>query len=160
MKKIIALFVVLAVLASCGKGVSKSKPEGWINDDTFRVLGMGLPPTDSKDSFERRLISKEAAILDAKDKVVAKIVGSYIESLSVSDKGRINEKTVSERVSGRLRGGSIISSEWDSKDNCMVVYEVYSKGLKSEMDKLMKAYLAEVASQDTAQDVAGKVQPK
>ena len=154
---LVLLSIILVVSISCGTGVSAKNPEGWIDDDTFRVVGMGIPPNDSKDSFERRIQSKEAALLDAKDKVVSKIVGSYIKSLSKSEKNLITEKTVEERVAGRLRGGSVVEVDWDGKDNCVLTYEVASNNLKGQMDKLFEAYMAEVASQNTAEDVAGKL---
>ena len=160
MKKIlIGIFssVLLISILSCGTGVSKSSPEGWINDDTFRVMGMGIPSDDETDKFRREVEAKQAAELDSKNKVVAKIVGSYIESLSSTEKGMIDEYVIQERVAGRVRGLSVVESKWDSKQNCTVVMELYSKGLKSQMDSLVSQYLNEVGMQYTAQDVAGMV---
>ena len=45
---IVSLFII-----SCGTGVSKNRPEGWVNDNTFRVLGMGTPSDDITDKFRR-----------------------------------------------------------------------------------------------------------
>ncbi|MDO6992744.1 hypothetical protein Q5M87_01860 [Brachyspira innocens] len=160
MKKIlIGIFssVLLISILSCGTGVSKSSPEGWINDDTFRVMGMGVPSDGETDKFRREVEAKQAAELDGKNKVVAKIVGSYIESLSSTEKGMIDEYVIQERVAGRVRGLSVVESKWDSKQNCTVVMELYSKGLKSKMDSLVSQYLNEVGMQYTAQDVAGMV---
>lgn len=152
------LFVsILAVSCSSSTGVSTKKPEGWIDDNTFRVIGMGVPPASSKDPFQRKILSKEAALLDAKDKVVSKIVGSYIESVSKSEKGLIVQKTVEERVAGRLRGGSVIETEWDGTENCILTYEVSSNNLRGQLDELFMLYMNEVKSQNTAQDVAGSV---
>ena len=158
-KYIISLLFILLFLISCGNGVSKRRPEGWINNDTFRVMGMGSPAYNisTDDKFRRELTSKQAAELDAKNKIVAKIVGSYIESLSSTEKGMIDEYVIQERVSGRIRGASVVESKWDSKQNCTIVMELYSKGLKNQMDSLISKYLNEVGMQYTAQDVAGKV---
>ena len=156
------LFMLLtaALAISCGAGVSRKNPEGWINKDTFRVLGMGSPSDtiDANDKFRREVTSKQAAELDAKNKIVAKIAGSYIESLSSTEKGMIDEYVIQERVAGRIRGVSVIETKWDSKQNCTVVAELYSKGLKNQMDSLISKYLKEVGMQYTAQDIAGKVQ--
>ena len=50
MNKFIKLFFIQITLTlfliSCGSGVSKSRPEGWINDYTFRVMGLGIPSED------------------------------------------------------------------------------------------------------------------
>ena len=88
---------------------------------------------------------------------VAKIVVSYVESLSSTEKGMIDEYVIQERVGGRIRGASVVESKWDSQQNCTVVMELYSKGLKSQMDALVSKYLNEVGMQYTAQDVAGMV---
>lgn len=157
MFKKLYILLISVLLISCGTGVSKKNPEGWINKDTFRVMGMGSP-SDTNDKFRREVTSKQAAELDAKNKIVAKIAGSYIESLSSTEKGMIDEYVIQERVAGRIRGLSIVETKWDSKQNCTVVAELYSKGLKNQMDSLISKYLKEVGMQYTAQDVAGKVQ--
>ena len=154
---IVLLLSALIFIISCGSGVSKSRPEGWINNDTFRVLGMGSPSDNTDDKFRREVESKQAAELDAKNKIAAKIVGSYIESLSSSEKGMIDEYVIQERVAGRIRGTSVVETKWDSKQNCTVVMELYSKNLKKQMDNLVVKYLNEVGMQYTAQDVAGMV---
>ena len=63
---IVLLLSALIFIRSCGSGVSRSKPEGWINNDTFRVLGMGSPSDNTDDKFRREVESKQAAELDAK----------------------------------------------------------------------------------------------
>lgn len=153
----IMLVIAGIMVISCGNGVSKSKPEGWINEDTFRVMGMGVPSDDITEKFQREITAKQAAELDAKNKIVSKIVGSYVESLSASEKGMLNENVIQERVAGRIRGVSVIETKWDGKQNCTVVSEVYSKGLKKQMDELMKQYLKEVGLQSTAEDVVGRI---
>ena len=95
--------------------------------------------------------------MDGKNKIVAKIVGSYIESLSSTEKGMIDEYTIQERVAGRVRGLSVIESKWDSSQNCTVVMELYGKNLKQRIDELVVQYLNEVGMQYTAQDIAGMV---
>ncbi len=158
--KLLTLTIILSILfISCNSGINKKRPEGWINNDTFRVMGMGSPAKDidTTDKFRRELTSKQAAELDAKNKIVAKIVGSYIESLSSSEKGMIDEYVIQERVAGRIRGTSVVDTKWDSQQNCTIVMELYSKGLKNQMDSLVSKYLNEVGMQYTAQDVAGKV---
>lgn len=158
MKNIIISALIIAVFTvSCGKGVSKTSPEGWINEDTFRVMGMGVPDDNITEKFQREITAKQAAELDAKNKIVAKIVGSYIESLTASEKGMINENIIQERVKGRVRGVTIIESKWDSKQNCTVIAEVATKGLKKQVDELIKKYFNEVGMQDTAEDVVGRV---
>ncbi|MEI0477629.1 hypothetical protein [Brachyspira pulli] len=158
MKKLsIILIVITIIILSCSKGVSRNKPEGWVNDNTFRVLGLGSPSDDTRDKFRREVEAKQAAELDGKNKIVAKIVGSYIESLSSTEKGMIDEYTIQERVAGRVRGLSVIESKWDSSQNCTVVMELYGKNLKQRIDELVVQYLNEVGMQYTAQDIAGMV---
>ena len=156
-KTILAVIFCSLFIVSCSTGISKNKPEGWVNDDTFRVMGMGSPSKDISDKFIREVNAKQAAELDGKNKIAAKIVGSYIESLSSTEKGMIDEYVIQERVAGRVRGLSVIESKWDSQQNCTVVMELYSKGLKKQMDTLVTKYLNEVGMQYTAQDVAGMV---
>lgn len=141
---IISMLVCSIILVSCGTGVSKTSPEGWIDNDTFRVMGMGKAPEGMTDKFQREITSRKAAELDAKNRIVSKIVGSYIDSRSSTEMGVINEAVIKEVVSGRIRGVSIVQSKWDSKQNSTVVLELKSKNLKGEMDKLIESYLDEV----------------
>ncbi len=159
---IIFQIIILIIITGCSTGVSQKNPEGWVNADTFRVIGRGSPSdsVDPNDVFRRETTSKRAAELDAKNKIVAKIVGSYIDSLSSTEKGMLDEDVIQERVSGRVRGVSIVETKWDNMQNCTVVAELYSKGLKKQMDTLISKYLQEVGLQYTAQDVAGKIDPK
>ena len=50
MFKKLYILLISVLLISCGTGVSKKNPEGWINKDTFRVMGMGSP----SDTIQKR----------------------------------------------------------------------------------------------------------
>ena len=159
-KYLVITFILTIIINSCSTGVSQRNPEGWVNADTFRVIGRGSPSgsVDPNDIFRRETTSKKAAELDAKNKIVSKIVGGYIESLSSTEKGMLDEDVIQERVAGRVRGVSIVETKWDNMQNCTVVAEIYSKGLKKQMDALIYKYLQEVGIQYTAEDVAGTIE--
>ena len=156
-KKILIIMLVISLfIISCGTGIS-GKPEGWINNDVFRVTGKGSPSKDISDKFEREVNARQAAVLDGKNKIAAKIVGYYIESLNSTEKDMIDESVIQERVAEKVIGLSVIESKWDFQQNCTVVMELYGKGLKNRMDNLVSEYLNEVGMQYTAQDLAGMV---
>ena len=157
-KKIVIIMLVISLfIISCGTGISGNKPEGWINNDIFRVIGKGSPSKDISDKFEREVNARQAAVLDGKNKIAAKIVGYYMESLNSTEKDMIDEYVIQERVAEKVIGLSVIESKWDFLQNCTVVMELYGKGLKNKMDNLVSEYLNEVGMQHTAQDPEGMV---
>ncbi|MBI4976179.1 MAG: hypothetical protein HZC28_01785 [Spirochaetes bacterium] len=150
-----ALMAATLGLVSCG-GLSAGKSEGWLDNDTFRVMGLGVVPKNVENVMQKKIMSKEAALIDAKEKMVSKIVGSYIESTGATENGELIGKVVKEKAAGSLRGVSIIDTKWDAEYNCEIVAELKSENLKKFMDDLIKAYLQEVKGQKTAAPVMGK----
>ena len=56
-KKIVIIMLVISLfIISCGTGISGNKPEGWVNNDIFRVIGKGSPSKDISDKFEREVL--------------------------------------------------------------------------------------------------------
>ncbi|WP_038375232.1 hypothetical protein [Brachyspira alvinipulli] len=157
-KKILIIMLAASLfIISCGTSIRGNKPEGWVNNDIFRVMGKGSPSKGISDKFEREVNARLAAELDGKNKIVAKIVGPYIEALNSTEKDMIDENVMQERVAERVIGLSVIESKWDFQQNCTVVMELYGKGLKNKMDNLVSEYLNEVGMQYTAEDISRMV---
>ena len=83
MKKIsfsaLALVFTLSVFAACGprqggqvKGDSYVS-EGWVNDNTFRVIATGTPKATLTNKIQRRGTAKETAIIMAEKRIIEKL---------------------------------------------------------------------------------------
>ncbi len=155
LKKIllVALLTLSIVSLSCSSDSDSKtairKPEGWIDANTYRAVGRGVPSRHTKDPFERKILSKEEALLNAKEKMISHLINSYMNTLSKSEKELIVEEVIRERISTRMRSGVIVETDWDGNENCMLTYEVSSKNLRSQVDEILMLYTNEAKSKST-----------
>jgi len=109
------------------------KTEGWIDDDTFRIAASGAANSKLTNQVARRESSKQAAKMNAQYQVLGKMKGATIEGAAGMSDFESTGIAVSEEVNGVLKGGSVIEAKWDDDDNCEIIYEVKSKGLKKKV---------------------------
>jgi len=109
------------------------KTEGWIDDNTFRTIGMGAPAKDETDPFVRKAMSKEAATIDAQVKIIEKFTGAKVQGAAGVKNFRLTGFAAAKEIEGAIKGGSVYKVKWDEGQNCEVVYEVKAKGLKKKV---------------------------
>ena len=139
------LIAVVAFTLSCGpknpggsvKGKS-FKTGVWIDDDTFRMVGMGIPMEGSTNVVQRKRTAQEAAELDAQYRILQKFIGAKVVGASGMKNFQHTGTAVAKEASGMIRGGNTFSVTWDAQQNCEVVYEVKSPGLKKKTITWMK----------------------
>lgn len=143
MKKIsfsaLALVFTLSVFAACGprqggqvKGDSYVS-EGWVNDNTFRVIATGTPKATLTNKIQRRGTAKETAIIMAETRVIEKFVGARVEGAAGAADYASTGVAVSKEFKGLVKGGTIVKETYDDDDNCEIIYQVEKKGLKKEV---------------------------
>ncbi len=144
MKKYFALafiFTCLVVFSftSCGPSMGGQvkgesfKTEGWVDNDTFRLVTMGVAKKTLTNKVQRRASAQEAAVLDARRKILEKFKGAKTEAASGMSDFEMTGVAVASEVAGVVAGGSVIKATYDTEDNCEVVYEVKAKGLKKKV---------------------------
>jgi hypothetical protein len=144
MKKLVVSAVVLMIAAafivSCGPrglgGQVKGQTfvtEGWVNDDTFRVTSTGAPKPGLTNKIQRRGTAKEAAIIMAQKTMIEKFKGARLEGAAGAADYASTGIAVMKEFSGTVKGGSVIRETYDDDDNCEVVYELISRGLKKKV---------------------------
>lgn len=107
--------------------------EGWIDDNTFRIAAAGVATRTLTNKVARRESSKRAAILNAQYQVIEKFKGSQIEGASGMSNFEMTGIAIAQELKALAKGGSVKKTTWDAEDNCEIIYEVYSKGLKSKV---------------------------
>lgn len=144
MKKVtvmMALFAFVAGFAACGTSgglggtiEGKSfKSEGWMDKDTYRTIGQGVPKEGLRNKVQRRGTAREAAVLVAQSHVIEKFKGARVEGATgVSDYASTGF-AASKEFAGMVKGGSVVKETYDDDDNCEVVYEIKSKGLQKSL---------------------------
>ena len=134
-----ALFAFVAGFVACGGGLGGQvkgdsfKTEGWVDNDTYHSTATGVPKEGLKNKVQRRGTAKEAAVLMAQSHIIEKFKGARVEGAAgVSDYASTGY-AASKEFAGVVKGGSVIKETYDEDDNCEVVYEIKSKGLKKQL---------------------------
>ncbi len=143
MKRIFCLVVVLAVMLvfnACGRGGMGGQvkgdsfvTEGWVSDDIFRVTATGVPKEGLTNQVQKRGTAQEAALIMAQKRIIEKFVGARLEGAAGAADYASTGIAVSKEFGGMVKGGTIVKSTYDEDDNCEVVYQVESKGLKKRV---------------------------
>jgi hypothetical protein len=121
-----------------GGGIIKdgenAKTEGWIDEDTFRMAGMGAAPAEENDQFVRKAMSKEAATIDAQVKIIEKFTGAKVQGAAGVKNFRLSGFAAAKDIEGAIKGGSVYNVQWDKDtQDCVVIYEVKAKGLQKKV---------------------------
>ena len=115
------------------KGGKLYKTEGWVDDNTFRVTAMGFPKKGVTNKMRRRYYSREGAVLTAQKMIIEKFKGARIKGGSASQGGETSTVVIRKEFGGIVSGGIVVHEKYDESDNCQVVYEVTSPGLKKRV---------------------------
>lgn len=112
--------------------VESYQTEGWLDQNTLQVKGLGAPAPEATGFVKRRTQSKEAALLAAQKRVIEMCVGATIAGASGSDSGESTGIAITKEFEGVMKGGNIIRENYDSSDNCELVYRVESNNFKKQ----------------------------
>lgn len=110
--------------------------EGWVDNDTFRIAASGVPRKDMTNVIQRKEAAKRAAQLNAIYQIIEKFCGSKIEGAAGMKDFELTGIAVSQELKATLRAGSVKKTTCDDEQNCEIIYEVKSPGLKKKQ-KLM-----------------------
>ena len=136
MKKIIVFSLILLVSLSfiaCSSQKYKKYSEGWIDDNTYRVKVIGIPRARLAEQHLRRATSKEYALIMAQKKILNSFFEARIGTECAACHYGPIRKAISKEFSSLVRSGSIIHETYDKDDNCEIVYELKSEGLKNQV---------------------------
>lgn len=143
MKKIVisavSLVFAMGIITACGSGFGGQvkgesfASEGWIDNNTFRVVATSAPKPNLTNKIQRRGTAKESAIIMAEKRIIEKFVGARLEGASGSADYASTGVAVSKEFSGVVKGGTIMKETYDDDDNCEIIYQVEKKNLKKEV---------------------------
>ncbi|MDH5717155.1 MAG: hypothetical protein OEZ22_05915 [Spirochaetia bacterium] len=113
--------------------------EGWLDDETFQVRGLGAAAENAKGFVVRRTQSKEAALMSAQKRVVELLVGAKLTGASGSDSGQSTGVAITKEFEGMVKGGAIVKETYDGEDNCEIVYRIHAEDLKEKAESMAKS---------------------
>lgn len=148
MKKLIvlSLFIFVSCFLTTQQGPQLSEQisgksfvsEGWADDDTFRVIAVGIPKAGLENKMKRKITSREAALTMAQRNILNRFRGASITSKSEINEGETGSLKVTRELKGVITGGHIIKETYDEEDNCEIIYEIRSTGLKKRIEDGMR----------------------
>jgi len=140
-KKIILGLLIMSLTApsasvvSCKSGTSVFKDvwksEGWVNEDTFRIISTGIPKTGINNPDERKDSAKKHAVLNAQQQITERFRDSRTEACSGVPEFTYSWDTVEPQLKAALKNGKTLAEHYDDEDNCEIVFEVKMKNLKT-----------------------------
>ena len=135
---IFSLTAPAVTLVSCKSGgksiVQKDvwQTEGWVDEDTYRIYASGMPKEGLTNKIQRKGTSRESAILLAQKNIIEKFKPIRSEACADYSSGNY---ALSKELVGVIKGGTIIAERFDVEENCEIIYEVKSKGLKNKIQE-------------------------
>jgi hypothetical protein len=106
--------------------------EGWCDENTYHIRQTGAPSLKSKTLKERKLSSKNSAILSAQKRILEKFAELDIDINHAEVD--TTAYAIAHEVKKSVKNGKIILEKWDENQNCEIIYEVYSKRLKRKVE--------------------------
>jgi len=134
--KVFILIYILLFLNSCVSGSNQEMPrqtEGWVDNNTYRVMSVGFARRGMVDKVRRRFYARESALILAQRMVVEHFTDVSVSGSTTIKNGRVAIIIILKKFSGVITGGNIIYEAYDDNDNCRMIYEVYNPGLKESV---------------------------
>ena len=127
------VFLLLSMLA-CGSADKQIenfyKIEGWVDENTYRVMSVGSPKEDILDKKLRRYYAKKDAISFAQRTIIEKFTEIFMSRNSDITNERFSDIAVIQKFGDIIIGGTVIGERYADQDSCQMIYEVSSPGLK------------------------------
>jgi hypothetical protein len=110
----------------------KKTVEGWIDRDTFQVISLGVPSMKAQGKEKRRASARSAALIMAQQTMIEKFYGYSLQAGGIVHNP--SKKDFHKEFAGVIKDGSIIKEIYDDDDNCEILYQIRSTGLKKRLD--------------------------
>jgi hypothetical protein len=122
--------LILFSLFSCATATISDVKTGWINSDTYRIMGVGDPSKRARKRAKKiskiKQISKGMALGDAQYKVIEGFEVIWTKAGNICFEVPSHFKSI-------IRAGRIVRIEYDSNHRCKLIYEVKSAYLKNRI---------------------------
>lgn len=145
-KVIVSIIIGLLFLSNFNSCASKNrntlidnliKTEGWIDENTYRIVAEGKALNSINNKDERKESAKRAAKMNAWFKILKK----FKSIKKQNETTQVNDKSIAIDIQNIIKNGFIIDEIYDEQENCEIIYEIYEKSLK---EMVMKADLKDI----------------
>ncbi len=155
MKEICMLLIIaLTSLQACSASSQNTSlgdcgvNEGFCGEHAYRVSATGVPRSSEKVISARKDQAITAAVMMARVRMLEKFRGycvqlvpwQYPDNLGKEARERCREllkmnKVFFSELESKIHQGSVLKADWDSVQNCTVLYEFKMQGLKARIDR-------------------------
>lgn len=110
----------------------KKTVEGWIDGDTFQVIALGVPLRKARGKEKRRASARQMAVIMAQKTMIDKFYGYSLQAGGIVHNAP--KKNFRKEFTDVIKGGTVIHERYDDDDNCEIIYQIRSTGLKKRLD--------------------------
>jgi anti-sigma B factor antagonist len=105
--------------------------KGWVDGNTFRIPADGFPRKTTSDELQRKMEAKKSAIKTAQMLALE----HFVEPFSSQNWIQFQKyrKKVFSKFSEIIKNGVAKLTKFDSKQNCTIIYEIRTAGLKDKV---------------------------
>lgn len=139
---ILSVTTAPAALVSCRSTNEKSvereerdvwQSEGWVDEDTFRILATGPADRVIKDAEEKKKSARNNAVRYAQSMIAERFNSAKYESCGGMVDYDTSRFAVQKQFGGIIKNGRIIAERFYEDFSCDIIYEVKSPGLKEKI---------------------------
>ncbi len=108
--------------------------EGWVGDDTYRVIASGEPAKTLTNKTARKESAKRAAVLNAQYRTVERFRSALQMDgccYSIYSPGLPTDLATDIRAA--IKGGTVIAAKYGEEESCSIVFETRAKDLKKKV---------------------------
>ncbi len=117
-----------------GKGIVDSW--GTVSDEAaIRVRGVGVAPQDARGRTLRRGMSRDAALVEARKELIAKVEGIKISGDVTIKKKVETDSNLKEIVDNVISNAEEVQTNWADDDSCTVVLELRRDQVESVLER-------------------------
>jgi hypothetical protein len=137
----------VVLLAGCGGGKytlanRKGIVDSWgtVSDEyAIRVRGVGVAPQDTTGTTLRRGLSRDAALVDARKELIAKVEGIKISGDVTIRKKVESDSNLKEIVDNMISNAEEVQTNWADDDSCTLVLELRRDQVESVLARSLAA---------------------
>ncbi|HOL62683.1 MAG TPA: hypothetical protein PK103_04865 [Elusimicrobiales bacterium] len=141
MKKLLAVLLVSAFVASCGTKADKGTvskggeiEREWVEEGVTKnyifARGIGAADQTLDNKTQRMATSRNAAIVNAQYNMLSIIKGVQLEGGITVEKAIETDSLLATKIDAMIKGAQVVRTEWTNDDGCVVVLRLYKSALK------------------------------
>ena len=133
LSKMLAIMAMAALVAiSSATSVFAAEGVDW-NDQVITVQGMGVPPANTVNAAQARMLARRAAVVDGYRQLAEAVKGVNVDSETTVENMMVTNDTTKTKVSACIQGARVVSEQVVEGGGYMVTMQVSMFGVSNSL---------------------------